>query len=63
LLLDAEGDGGVRPQQGVLTMKSIYDRFLVDDSFASPEEKKAFYQALFKGREAWETYFLPQLEH
>ena len=62
LLLDAESDGGIRPQQGVLTMKSIYDRFLVDESFASPEEKMAFYQALFKGRDAWESYFLPQLE-
>jgi para-nitrobenzyl esterase len=62
LLLDAESDGGVRPQQGVLTMKSIYDRFLVDESFASPEEKMAFYQALFKGRDAWESYFLPQLK-
>jgi para-nitrobenzyl esterase len=61
LLLDAESDGGIRPQQNVLTMKSIYDRFLADDSFASPEEKAAFYQAMFRGREAWESYFLPQL--
>jgi len=61
LLLDAESDGGIRPQQNVLTMKSIYDRFLADDSFASPEEKTAFYQAMFRGREAWESYFLPQL--
>jgi para-nitrobenzyl esterase len=61
LLLDAQSDGGVRPQQGVLTMKSIYDRFLVDESFAAPEEKAAFYQAMFRGREAWESYFLPQL--
>lgn len=61
LLLDAESDGGIRPQQDVLTMKSIYDRFLADDSFASPEEKAAFYQAMFRGREAWESYFLPQL--
>jgi hypothetical protein len=42
-------------------MKSIYDRFLADESFASPEEKAAFYQAMFRGREAWESYFLPQL--
>jgi para-nitrobenzyl esterase len=62
LLLDAQSDGGVRPQQGVLTMKSIYDRFLADESFASPEEKAAFYQAMFRGREAWESYFLSQLE-
>jgi para-nitrobenzyl esterase len=62
LHLDAESDGGIRPQQGVLTMKSIYDRFLADESFASPEEKAAFYQAMFRGREAWESYFLPQLE-
>jgi len=62
LLLDAKKDGGVRPQQGVLTMKSIHARFLADESFASPEEKAAFYQAMFRGREAWESYFLPQLE-
>ena len=63
LRLDAKSDGGVRPQQGVLTMKSIYDRFLADESFASAEEKAAFYQAMFRGREAWESYFLSQLEN
>jgi para-nitrobenzyl esterase len=62
LLLDAESDGGIRPQQGALTMKSLHNRFLADESFASPEEKAAFYQAMFRGREAWESYFLPQLE-
>jgi para-nitrobenzyl esterase len=61
-ILDAESDGGVRSQQGTLTMKSLYQRFLEDDSFPSAEEKKAFYQAMFHGREAWESYFLPQLE-
>jgi para-nitrobenzyl esterase len=61
-LLDAQSDGGVRPHQGVMTMKSIYDRFIADESFASPEEKAAFYKAMFRGREAWESYFLPQLE-
>jgi para-nitrobenzyl esterase len=62
MLLDAESDGGIRPQQDVLTMKSIYDRFQADESFASPEEKAGFYHAMFRGREAWENYFLPQLE-
>jgi para-nitrobenzyl esterase len=62
LLLDAQSDGGVRAQSGVLTMKSIHDRFLEDESFSSPEEKAAFYHAMFRGREAWETYFLPQFE-
>jgi para-nitrobenzyl esterase len=61
-LLDAESDGGVRPYAGVLTMKSIHERFLADESFASPEEKAAVYQAMFRGREAWESYFRPQLE-
>ncbi len=62
LLLDAESDGGIRPQQDVLTMQSLYDRFHADESFASPDEKAMFYQALFKGREAWESYFFPQLQ-
>lgn len=62
-VLDVESDGGVRPQSGVLTMKSLYDRFVADDSFASPEEKAAFFQALFRGREAWESYFFPQLKN
>jgi para-nitrobenzyl esterase len=62
LILDAEGDGGFRVQKGVVTMQSLYQRFLADDSFSSPEEKAGFYQALFRGREAWETYFLQQLE-
>lgn len=60
-ILDAESDGGVHPQQGVLTMQSLYDRFQADDSFATDQEKKDFYQAMFHGREAWENYFLPQL--
>jgi para-nitrobenzyl esterase len=62
LILDAEGDGGFRVQKGVVTMQSLYERFRADDSFSSPEEKAGFYQALFRGREAWESYFLHQLE-
>ena len=61
-ILDAESDGGVRPQQGVLTMQSLYERYLADDSFASKQEKADFYQTMFRGREAWESYFLPLLE-
>jgi para-nitrobenzyl esterase len=61
-ILDASSDGGIHSQQGVLTMQSLYDRFLRDDSFSSPQEKAAFYQAMFRGREAWENYFLPKLE-
>jgi len=61
-ILDASSDGGIHPQQGVLTMQSLYERFLEDDSFSSAQEKAAFYQAMFRGREAWENYFLPQLE-
>jgi para-nitrobenzyl esterase len=61
-LFDAQSDGGVRPQAGVLTMKSLHQRFLADQSFASSEEKAAFYHAMFRGREAWESYFLPRLE-
>ena len=60
-ILDAESDGGVHPQQGVLTMQSLYDRVQADDSFATDQEKKDFYQAMFHGREAWENYFLPRL--
>jgi para-nitrobenzyl esterase len=60
-ILDAESDGGIHSQQGVLTMQSLHDRFLEDESFTSPQEKAAFYQAMFRGREAWENYFLPQL--
>ena len=61
-VLDASSDGGIHSQQGVLSMQSLYDRFLQDDSFSSPQEKAAFYQAMFRGREAWESYFLHQLE-
>ena len=61
-ILDAESDGGIHPQQGVLTMQSLHDRLLEDDSFSSPQEKAAFYQVMFRGREAWENHFFPQLE-
>jgi len=33
-----------------------------DESFSSAEEKAGFYRAMFRDREAWESYFLPQLE-
>ena len=62
-VLDAESDGGIRPEPGVLTMKSLYDRFRADDSFSSAQDKKDFYQALFLGREAWESHFLALLEN
>jgi len=62
-ILDAESDGGVHTQQGVVTMQSLHDRFLADDSFSSPQEKAGFYQAMFRGREAWESYFLQQYNH
>ena len=62
-ILDAESDGGIHSRQGVLTMQSLYDRYLADDSFASEEEKKGFYAALFLGREAWESYFLSRLKN
>jgi para-nitrobenzyl esterase len=61
-ILDAESDGGIHARQGVLTMQSLYDRFLADDSFASEQEKKDFYAAMFLGREAWESYFLSRLK-
>ena len=61
-ILDAESDGGIHPQQGVLTMQSLYDRYLADDSFATEQEKKGFYSEMFLGREAWESYFLPRLK-
>jgi para-nitrobenzyl esterase len=61
-ILDAASDGGIRAQQGVLTMQSLYDRYLADDSFATEQEKKGFYAAMFLGREAWESYFLPRLK-
>jgi len=61
-ILDAESDGGIHPQQGVLTMQSLYDRYLADDSFATEQEKTGFYSAMFLGREAWESYFLPRLK-
>jgi para-nitrobenzyl esterase len=61
-ILDAESDGGIHPQQGVLTMQSLYDRLQADNSFASEEEKKGFYAAMFLGREAWESYFLSRLK-
>jgi para-nitrobenzyl esterase len=61
-ILDAKSDGGIHAQQGVLTMQSLYDRYLSDDSFPSAQEKKDFYKAMFLGREAWESYFLPRLE-
>ncbi len=62
-VLDAESDGGVRPEPGVLTMKSLYDRFRADDAFPSAQDKTDFYQTLFRGREAWESHFLPLLEN
>jgi len=62
-ILDVKSDGGIHVQQGVLTMQSLYERFLADDSFASPEEKAGFYPVMFHGREAWENYFLPRLEN
>ena len=43
-------------------MQSLYDRYLADDSFATEQEKKGFYAAMFLGREAWESYFLPRLK-
>jgi para-nitrobenzyl esterase len=61
-ILDSESDGGIHPQQGVLTMQSLYDRYLADDTFTSEEEKKGFYAAMFLGREAWESYFLSRLK-
>ena len=61
-ILDAESDGGIHPQQGVLTMQSLYDRYLADDTFATEQEKKGFYSAMFLGREAWESYFLSRLK-
>ena len=61
-ILDAKSDGGIHSRQGVLTMQSLYDRFLADDSFASEEEKKGFYAAMFLGREAWESYFHSRLK-
>jgi para-nitrobenzyl esterase len=62
LILDAAGDGGIRPQRGLVTMKSLFDCFLADDSFPSEEDKADFRQRMFRGREAWESYFLPRLE-
>lgn len=62
-ILDASSDGGIQSQQGVLTMQSLYDRYLADDSFASQQEKTDFYKTMFHGREAWESYFLPRLEN
>jgi para-nitrobenzyl esterase len=56
LMLDAAPSGG-KLHAGVLTMKSLHRRFAGDDSFASAEEKTAFSQAMFGGREAWEDYF------
>jgi len=61
-ILDAKSDGGIHLQTGVLTMRSLYDRYQADESFSSAEEKTGFYRAMFGGREAWESYFLPQLE-
>jgi para-nitrobenzyl esterase len=61
-VLDAKSDGGFHVQHGAVTMQSLYERFLADDSFSSSEEKARFYQAVFRGREAWESYFLQQLE-
>jgi para-nitrobenzyl esterase len=61
-ILDAESDGGIRPEQGVLTMKSLHGRFRADDAFPSAQEKEAFHRALFRGREAWESHFLQLLE-
>ena len=61
-ILDAKSDGGIHPQQGALTMQSLYDRFLADDSFSNSQDKADFYRKMFHGREAWESYFLPQLE-
>jgi para-nitrobenzyl esterase len=61
-ILDAASDGGIHARQGVLTMQSLYDRFMADDSFSSDEEKKGFYAAMFLGREAWESYFLSRLK-
>jgi hypothetical protein len=62
LILDAASDGGIRPQRGLVTMKSLFDCFLADDSFPSEEDKADFRQRMFRGREAWESYFLPRLE-
>jgi hypothetical protein len=45
-----------------VTMKSLFDCFLADDSFPSEEDKADFRQRMFRGREAWESYFLPRLE-
>jgi len=39
-VLDAESDGGVRPEPGVLTMKSLYDQFRADDAFPFAQDKK-----------------------
>jgi para-nitrobenzyl esterase len=61
-ILDAKSDGGIHPQQGALTMKLLYDRFLADESFSTSQDKADFYRDMFHGREAWESYFLPQLE-
>jgi para-nitrobenzyl esterase len=61
-ILDVKSDGGIHAQQGVLTMQSLYERFLSDDSFVSSAEKAGFYQEVFHGREAWESYFLPRLK-
>lgn len=61
-ILDAKSDGGVRPEQGVLTMQSLHDCYLADDSFVSEQEKMGFYSAMFLGREAWPGYFLPRLK-
>jgi len=60
-ILDAKSDGGIHPQQGALTMQLLYDRFLMDDSFPTSRDKADFYHTMFRGREAWESYFLPQL--
>lgn len=43
-------------------MVSLHDRYLANDLFASEQEMKGFYSAMFLGREAWPGYFLPRLK-
>ena len=61
LILDTAPTGGTR-LEGALTMKSLHQRFRADGTFASPQEKAGFGQAMFGGREAWDVYFARQYE-
>jgi para-nitrobenzyl esterase len=62
LLLDSDSDGGIGVQRGALTMQALYQRFMADESFPSADAKDRFFGTLFRGREAWESYFLPRLD-